>query len=39
MAAFLKRDPAQGGVYASTQTGNFDLYLPFVERGIQLFER
>lgn len=36
MAAFLKRDPAQGGVYASTQTGNFDLYLPFVERGIQL---
>lgn len=36
MAAFLTRDPAQGGAYASTQTGNFDLYLPFVEKGIQL---
>lgn len=22
--------------YASTQTGNFDLYLPFIERGIEL---
>jgi len=36
MAAFLSRDPGQGGAYASTQTGNFDLYLPFVEKGIQL---
>ncbi|WP_368184627.1 DNA methyltransferase [Aestuariibius sp. HNIBRBA575] len=36
MSEFLKRDPAQGGVYQSTQTGNFDLYLPFVEKGIQL---
>lgn len=36
MASFLTRDPAQGGAYASTQTGNFDLYLPFVEKGIQL---
>lgn len=36
MADFLTRDPAQGGAYASTQTGNFDLYLPFVEKGIQL---
>lgn len=23
-------------MYASTQTGNFDLYLPFIERGIEL---
>lgn len=36
MAAFLSRDPGHGGAYASTQTGNFDLYLPFVEKGIQL---
>lgn len=36
MAAFLKRDPEEGGVYHSTQTGNFDLYLPFIEKGIQL---
>lgn len=36
MAAFLSRDPAQGGAYESTQTGNFDLYLPFIEKGIQL---
>lgn len=27
MAAFLARSPTQGGRYASTQTGNFDLYL------------
>jgi hypothetical protein len=36
MAAFLKRDPKEGGVYHSTQTGNFDLYLPFIEKGIQI---
>ena len=36
MAAFLKRKPADGGAYHSTQTGNFDLYLPFIEKGIQL---
>ena len=36
MAAHLARSPAQGGAYVSTQTGNFDLYLPFVEKGIQL---
>ncbi|MFC2966822.1 Eco57I restriction-modification methylase domain-containing protein [Acidimangrovimonas pyrenivorans] len=36
MAAFLSRDPKGGGAYCSTQTGNFDLYLPFVEKGIQL---
>lgn len=36
MAAHLARGPAQGGGFASTQTGNFDLYLPFIEKGIQL---
>jgi hypothetical protein len=36
MAAFLSRDPKQNGAYVSTQTGSFDLYLPFVEKGIQL---
>lgn len=36
MAAFLSRDPAQGGAYDSTRSGNFDLYLPFVEKGIRL---
>ena len=36
MAAFLARSPAQGGRYASTQTGNFDLYLPFIEKGVAL---
>lgn len=36
MTAFLARTPAQGGHYASTQTGNFDLYLPFIEKGIAL---
>ncbi|MFT8718712.1 Eco57I restriction-modification methylase domain-containing protein [Acetobacter sp.] len=36
MADYLTRDPAQGGAYRSTQTGNFDLYLPFIEKGIGL---
>lgn len=36
MAEYLSRKPAEGGAYRSTQTGNFDLYLPFIERGIQL---
>jgi tRNA G10 N-methylase Trm11 len=38
MAEFL-RDGRPGVVtppYASTQTGNFDLYLPFIEKGISL---
>lgn len=39
MAAFLTRDPQQGGQYESTQTGNFDLYLPFIEKGIALLNR
>jgi len=36
MAAFLARPSAQGGHYTSTQTGNFDLYLPFIEKGVAL---
>ena len=36
MAEFLRRPIAEGGQYASTQTGNFDLYLPFIEKGITL---
>jgi len=38
MAAFL-RDGRPGAVpppYSSTRTGNFDLYLPFIEKGISL---
>ena len=36
MAAFLRRPLAEGGQYGSTQTGSFDLYLPFIEKGIAL---
>jgi hypothetical protein len=36
MARFLAEPPERGGRYESTQTGNFDLYLPFIERGISL---
>ncbi|MCP4329878.1 MAG: N-6 DNA methylase [Alphaproteobacteria bacterium] len=36
MAAFLKTDAAGSETYASTQTGNFDLFLPFIEKGIDL---
>lgn len=36
MAAFLGRAPANGGRYDSTQTGNFDLFLPFIEKGVEL---
>lgn len=36
VAGFLKTDRAGNETYASTQTGNFDLYLPFIEKGIQL---
>ena len=36
MTDFLRRPLAEGGQYASTQTGNFDLYLPFIEKGIAL---
>jgi len=30
------RDPAGAPKFRSTQTGNFDMYLPFIERGIAL---
>lgn len=36
MADFLKTDRAGNVTYESTQTGNFDLYLPFIEKGIEL---
>ena len=38
MAMFLREGRAGVGKkpYASTQTGNFDLYLPFIEKGINL---
>jgi len=36
MAGFLKTDRAGNQTYKSTQTGNFDLYLPFIEKGIEL---
>ncbi|QIR85451.1 DNA methyltransferase [Paracoccus sp. AK26] len=36
MADFLARRVGAGGQYHSTQTGNFDLYLPFIEKGINL---
>jgi hypothetical protein len=32
MAAYLRRD----GIYTSTSSGNFDLYLPFIEKGLAL---
>lgn len=36
MAGFLRRDSVGNRTYESTQTGNFDLFLPFIERGIAL---
>lgn len=38
MATFLRdgRPEVEVKPYASTQTGNFDLYLPFIEKGITL---
>jgi tRNA G10 N-methylase Trm11 len=38
MARFLRDGRPESRVrpYASTQTGNFDLYLPFIEKGISL---
>lgn len=37
-ADFLRNATGDGGNprYASCQTGNFDLYLPFIERGLEL---
>ena len=36
MAAHLTRAPDLGGDYHSTQTGNFDIYLAFIEKGLRL---
>ena len=36
MAEFLKTDGLGNPTYKSTQSGNFDLYLPFIEKGLQL---
>ena len=36
MAEYLKTDRFGNPTYKSTQTGNFDLYLPFIEKGLQL---
>jgi len=36
MAAFLRDGRLGVKPYVSTQTGNFDLYLPFIEKGISL---
>jgi hypothetical protein len=38
MAKFLREGRPESSVkpYASTQSGNFDLYLPFIEKGISL---
>lgn len=36
MAAHLRTRGDSGASYESTQTGNFDLYLPFIEQGLQL---
>lgn len=36
MAGFLKTNGSGQPTYESTQAGNFDLYLPFIEKGIDL---
>jgi len=36
MANYLALPRAENGAYNSTQSGNFDLYLPFIEKGISL---
>ncbi|NQT36181.1 MAG: Eco57I restriction-modification methylase domain-containing protein [Planctomycetes bacterium] len=33
-----RRKPDGTPLYASTQTGNFDLYLPFIEKGVSLLD-
>jgi hypothetical protein len=38
MAEFLREGRLGIPPYRSTQTGNFDLYLPFIEKGIQLLK-
>jgi len=39
VADYLRRGRAGQPVYFSTQTGNFDLYLPFIEKGIALLNQ
>jgi hypothetical protein len=36
VAEYLRHGRGGRPVYSSTQTGNFDLYLPFIEKGISL---
>lgn len=36
MAAWLVAGASKEGKYLSTQTGNLDLYLPFIEKGLRL---
>lgn len=36
MSNYLTRRIDEGGVFRSTQTGNFDLFLAFIEKGIEL---
>jgi len=36
MASYLKDGHGWGVPYESTQSGNFDLYLPFIEKGLSL---
>ncbi|MGC9269104.1 Eco57I restriction-modification methylase domain-containing protein, partial [Acidiphilium sp.] len=40
VASYLRtgREVEGGQHYASTQTGNFDLYLPFIEKGIEMLK-
>ena len=39
-AAYLveAKNPGGAPVYASTQSGNFDMYLPFIEKGIRILK-
>jgi hypothetical protein len=39
-AAYLveAKNPDGSPIYASTQSGNFDMYLPFIEKGIRLLK-
>lgn len=41
MARYLLEAQREEGcpLYESTQTGNFDLYLPFIERGVELLNK
>ena len=39
MAEFLRTGRPGVAPYRSTQTGNFDLYLPFIEKGLQLLKK